>query len=314
MTQFPVPPALADDLQHVEQIILERTRSRSAVINAAGARLLGPQGERIRAALVLIAARIGHYSAERVIHAAAAVELIAAATQTHGDLVDEAERRRGEPRKGEWGEGVALMVGDYLFALASVEMALAPDPRVIGYYSQAVMQIAESALVPPPALDAPELARARHRERLVGAVALVAAACKAGGACADAPAEQIEALARFGHALGLALLLADEIRAFAGGGVAPSLRAGAVTLPLILAAHAGDGARLAAALDNGDPAEQTWAAAEVVRHGLAPARAEVAGLVSEAKAALAALPPGDARDTLARAADYAVARAALRGD
>jgi geranylgeranyl pyrophosphate synthase len=309
MTQFPVPPALADDLQHVEQVILERTHSRSAVINVAGTRLLGPQGERTRAALVLMAARTGDYSAERVIHAAAAVELIAAATQTHGDLVDEAERRRGEPRKGEWGEGVALMVGDYLFALASVEMALAPDPRVIGYYSQAVMQITESALVPPPSLDAPEIARARHLERLAGAAALVAAACKAGGACADASPEQLEALARFGHALGLALILAEEVRAFAGGAVAPSMQAGAVTLPLIFTAAAGDGARLAAALDGGDPAEQAWAAAEVARRGLAPARAEVAGLADEAMAALAALPPGDARDALARAADYAVQRA-----
>lgn len=310
MTQFPLPPDLADDLQHVEQIILERTHSRSAVISVAGARLLNPQGERVRAALVLMAARTGQYRVERVIHAAAAVELIFAATQTHGDLVDEAERRRGDPRKGEWGQGVALMVGDYLFALASGEMALAPDPRVIGYYSQAVMQISESALVPPPAIGPLEAARARHLERLAGAAALVAAGCKAGGACADASAEQIEALARFGHALGLALALAAEVRAFAGGAVAPSLRAGAVTLPLIFAAHAGDAARLAAALDSADAAEHAWAAAEVARHGLAPARAEVARLADEAKAALATLPPGEARAALARAADYAVALAA----
>lgn len=310
MTQFPLPPALADDMRHVEQIILQRTHSRIAVISIAGARLMSAQGDRARAALVLLSARTGDYRAERVLHAAAAVELIYAATQTHGDLVDEAERRRGEARRGDWGQGVSLMVGNYLFALASGEMALAPDPRVIDFYSQAVMQISESALAAPPPLAPLDLARAAHLERLAGAASLVAAACRAGGACADAPPEQIEVLARFGHELGLALAVADEVRAFAGGAPPDSLRAGAVSLPLILAAHAGDAERLAAALDGGDPAEHAWAAAEVGRHGLAPARAEVSRLAARARVALAALPAGDDREALARAADYAVGRAA----
>lgn len=312
MTQFPLPPALAAELQHVEQIVLERTHSRAAVISVAGARLLAG-GPRTHAALVLMAAQTGVYQRERVAHAAAAVELIHAATQTHDDLVDEAERRRGAARSGEWGHGVALMVGDYLFALASGEMALSPDPRVIGYFAGAVMRITEETLAPPPPLAPLEEARARHLERLAGtAAALYAAACKAGGACGGAPAEQIEALGRFGHDLGLALRLGDEARDFVApaGGEAPgaSLRAGAVTMPLIFAAASGDGAALAAALDGGDPAAQAWATAEVRRHGLAPTRAEVARLSAQARVALAGVPPGDAREALARVADFAVAR------
>ncbi|NTU83221.1 MAG: polyprenyl synthetase family protein, partial [Chloroflexales bacterium] len=216
MTQFPLPPGLADDLQHVEQILQERTHSRAAVISVAGARLLSSGAARVRAALVLMAAQTGTYQRDQAAHAAAAIELIHAATQTHDDLIDEAERRRGAPRVGEWGHGVALMVGDYLFALAAGEMSLSPDPRVIGFYSQAVTRITEETLAPPVAPRPLEEARARYLERLAGtAAALYSAACKAGGACGAAPTEQIEALGRFGHNLGLALRLGDEAHDFA---------------------------------------------------------------------------------------------------
>lgn len=323
MIQFPLPPGLAADLQHIEQIVQERTHSRSAVISVAGARLLVPGAARTRAALVLMAAQTGAYQLERVVHAAAAIELIHAATQTHDDLVDQAERRRGVPRVGEWNHGVALMVGDYLFALAAGEMALSPDPRVIGFYSHAVTRITEETLSPPVSPRPLEEARARHLERLGGTVAaLYVAACKAGGACGGAPPEQIEALGRFGHDLGLALRLGDEAHDFAAAdNAAPaasaradsappgaSLRAGVVSMPLIYAAAHGDSERLVAALESGDPAEHDWAIAEVRRLGLAPTRAEVARLAAQARVALVGVPPGEARETLARVADYAVAR------
>jgi len=314
MKQLPLPPALGTDLQQVEQIVSERTHSRAAVISVAGSRLLRPQGVRLRAALVLMAARTGAYSVERVVHAAAAVELLHAATQTHEDLVDEAERRRGRPSVGEWSSGISLMVGDYLFALAAGEMALAPDARVIGYYAQAVQRITESTLVPAPPLLPLDLALSSHLERIGGtAAALVAAACQAGGACAGALPAQIETLGQLGYALGLALRLGDELHDFAADdGSAPpatSLRAGAVTTPLIFAAHFGDGTRLATAIDSGDPGEQAWATAEVAAHGIAPTRAELGRLVGQARATLSELPSGAGRNELALVADWVAVRA-----
>jgi geranylgeranyl pyrophosphate synthase len=314
MSKFPLPPALAAELQHVEQIVLERTRSRAAVISVAGSRLFSGGSSWHRASLVLMAAQTSSYQRELVAHAASAVELIYAATQTHDELIDEAERRRGATRSGEWGHGVALMVGDYLFALASSEMALTPDPRVIGFYAQAVQRITEETLTPLPPLAPLEAARARHLERIGGtAAALYAAACKAGGACGGAPSEQVEALGRYGHDLGLALHLGDEANDFAAraaDGAAPgaSLRAGTITLPLIFAAAHSDEATLVAALDSGDPTAQADALAAVRRHGLAPCRAEVARLAAQARVALAGVPSGEAREALARVADYAVAR------
>ena len=305
MTQFPLPPDLATDVQYVEQLVLERTRLRAAVIGVAETRLLVPGATRTHAALVLLAAQIGTYQRDRVAHAAVAIEFIYAATQAHAALIDERERRRGVPQVGEWHHGVALMVGDYLFALAAGAMAQSPDPRVISFYSQAVMQITEATLAAPPPFRPREVAQARYLERLAGTVAaLAAAACKAGAACGGVPPEQIEALGAFGHAVGLALHLGDEFLAF----TAPNARwpTDTVTLPMLCALTDDD--RLVAALDSADPAEQAWAVATVRHHGLAPTHAEVIRLAAQAQAALAGVSAGTAREALAHVAAYAVAR------
>jgi geranylgeranyl pyrophosphate synthase len=302
ITAFPVPAPVATDLQQVEQLLVERTQSRAAVISVAGSRLLRPEGVRLRAALVLMAARTGVYSLPQVLHAAAAVELIHAATQTHDDLIDHAERRRGRPATGEWSDGVALMVGDYLFALAAGEMALAPDARVIGLYAHAVQRITESALLPMPSLASLDTAMTQHMERLGGAADLVAAACRAGGACVNVLPEQIEALGTFGYGLGLGLRLGDEIRDLVEHTTAEtparSIRAGLVSLPLLFAAQAGDAERLVRALDSGDPTEQRWATGEAVRHGLPPAREQALEQFAAARLALETLPPSVGRAEL----------------
>lgn len=298
-----LPPHMHADLEQVDQIVQERTRTRAAVISIAGAYLPQPGDPKLHATLVLLSADLGVYRSNRLLHAAAAVELIYAATRTHNGMVDEATRRRGGERAEPWNHGVALMVGDYLFALAAGEMALSPDPRVIGYYSQAVLAISEAELMPVMALHPFAEAREQYALRVGGtAAALVAAASRAGAACGGLAEAQIEALGVYGHALGTALRIVDEIGDFdAGNGAAPpagTLRRGMITLPLLYAAATGDGERLAAALGSADSTELRWAADEVRRHGLTPARAELVEQIAQARSALADLPAGAARERL----------------
>lgn len=302
MLQFPLSPTLANDLQEIDRIVRERTRSRAAVISVAGAQVLQADADRLRAALVLLSADLaGGYESARLLHAAAAVELIHAATQTHDDLVDAAERRRGVGRNEEWNSGVALMVGDYLFALASVEMAMSPDARVISTYSQAVMQICEAQLAPAPDLRTPGQAREQYLAQIRGLrAALPAAACRAGALCGGATPDQVEALGRFGEQLGLLQTVASELREFADpdGPIAPSLKHGLLSLPLIHTAGSSDADRLLAALDNSDPAELSWAMREVSTHGISLARADLLLIAEAARLALEDFPATPARSAL----------------
>jgi geranylgeranyl pyrophosphate synthase len=207
------------------------------------------------------------------------------------------------------------MVGDYLFALASGEMALSPDARVISFYSQAVMQLCESELAPVSALRPLDRAREQYVAYIGGTdAALYAAACRAGAACGALTTDRIEAVGQYGYELGLALRIGDELRDFDRGSAngaslaGASLRHGAITLPLIFAAESGDGGRLEQALA-GAGADLSWAVEEVRRHGAGPARTELAAHVEAARAALTIFPHGPARAALEHIASYAASRA-----
>src|SRR5512141_655201 len=206
MSQLPVPSSLIADLEQVDQIILERVQPRLAVIKIAGDHILTSGGKRIRAALTLLSAQLGQYELARVLHSAAAVELIHAASLVHDDLVDQAERRRGAVTvHTRWDGDVALMVGDYFFALAAAEMALAPDPRIIAYFSHGVMTICEGEL--SPVMDAAPLETAIEQYLYkIGCktAALFEAACKAGMVCGGGAQDAVDTVGRFGYQLGLA--------------------------------------------------------------------------------------------------------------
>jgi heptaprenyl diphosphate synthase/octaprenyl-diphosphate synthase len=308
MNQLQFPPALLDDLRQVEQVVMERVKSRSAVVTIAGQHLLGSGGKRLRAAMALLTAQLGTYQFDQVLHAAAAVELIHTASLVHDDLVDEAERRRGvETVHARWDHGVALMVGDYFFALAAGEMALSPDPRVITYFSHAVMTICEGELSPVMSTTPLETAVQQYYYKIgCKTAALFEAACKAGMATGGGSDAQIEQAGQFGYQIGLAFQVIDDVLDFAGNEAAlgkpvgGDLRKGVITLPLIYAVAAGGGDELAAVVDTpDDEARIAWALGEVKRLGaIEQTRQEAERLVAQARAHLAGFPDTPARQLL----------------
>lgn len=316
MTQLILPSVLLDDLQRVDELVMERVQSRSAVMTVAGQHVLRSGGKRLRAALTLLSAQLGTYKLEDIIHAAAAVELIHTASLVHDDLVDEAERRRGVTTvHTQWDHGVALMVGDYFFALSAGEMALSPDPRVITYFAHAVMTICEGELSPVMVATPLETALEQYYYKSgCKTAALFAAACKAGMAGGGGTDEQIERLDHFGYDLGLAFQVVDDILDFAGDEailgkpVGGDLRKGVITLPLIYAVAAGGGVELAAAVDSKDEEHLAWAISEVQRLGVEPARAEAQRLVTRALEHLTIFPDSPALQAMHDIAAFVLQR------
>jgi heptaprenyl diphosphate synthase len=318
MSQLPIPPALLTDLEKVDQIIVERVRPRLSILQVAGRHILMSGGKRVRAALALLAAQLGHYDLERVLHSAAAVELIHAASLVHDDLVDEAERRRGAVTvHARWDGDVALMVGDYLFALAAAEMAMAPDPRIIEFFSRGVMTICEGEL--SPVTHVAPLATALDQYMFkIGAktAALFEAACKAGVVCGGGSPAQVDALGRFGYDLGIAFQIVDDVLDFTGDTdelgkpAGNDLREGTITLPLIYAVDAG-GIALAEVLDAvpRDENRIRWALGEVRRLGGADrALADAQRFAENALRHLDEFPDSEPKHALGEIARFVVSR------
>lgn len=312
---------LTQDLQAVEQLLLERARSRAKLICAASTHTIRSGGKRLRAALALLAARLGDYALERVIHAAAAVELIQAASLVHDDLVDQAVRRRGRVTvHARWDNDVALMVGDYFFALAADEMARSPDPRIITFYAQAVRTVVEGELSPVTLLEPTKQALEQYYYK-TGAktAALFEAACKAGMAAGGGNDAQIAALGRYGFDLGMAFQIVDDILDFTGDEATlgkpagNDLRQGTITLPLILAMERSPSPHLRAIIEHGAPSDsQVQAAITEVNAagGVAAASAEAQRFIGAAVAHLKPFPSSPTLSALVRLANFVVEREA----
>ena len=82
--------------------------------------LIDAGGKRIRPTLVLLASQLGEANLDEVVQAAVVVELTHIGTLYHDDVMDDAPRRRGVDSAHEiWGNNVAILTGDLLFARAS---------------------------------------------------------------------------------------------------------------------------------------------------------------------------------------------------
>ncbi|MGQ9548115.1 MAG: polyprenyl synthetase family protein [Roseiflexus sp.] len=315
MTHAPslrLPDDIARDLAEAEQIITVRMHSRPIVAQTANAVMRDVDKLHLRAALVMLAAHPGRYDTRRVVHAAAAAELIHSATIVHDSLINEAARRRGKPVGDQhWNGDVALMAGDYLLALAAAEMALAPDARIIGMYSRVVMTFCEGKLAPVTALEPLDQALAQHEFVAESrTAALLEAAARVGVVCGSGDDVLSDLLGQFGRALGMALHIAIEVRDYEeGDDTGRDLRAGRITLPLIYAARDIDGAGLATVIGQHpiDARHATEVIALVRRTGVPPARARAQHYAQQAMEMLTALPPGATRDALAALVDQVTA-------
>ena len=125
---------VAGDLDRVEQILLEAATAGTPFLTETASYLTKAGGKRLRPALVALCSRLYSECGPRAASTGAAIELTHLATLYHDDVIDEADTRRGVPSaNGKWGNIVAILVGDYLFARAS---SIAADvggevPRVL---------------------------------------------------------------------------------------------------------------------------------------------------------------------------------------
>lgn len=258
MQQLVADVDLLPELQAIDDEIQRKLQSRSALLKVAGRYLLSGGGKRIRATLALLSARLGaDYSLAGVLHVATAVELIHAASLVHDDLVDHAAQRRGSPTVHlKWNGNVALLVGDYLFALAAAEMALAPDPRIIRIFADGVQRICEAELSPVTDIQPTEVALDQYYDKIGGkTAALFEAAASAGIICGSANDHAVEAVGKFGYEVGLAFQIVDDVLDVVatdeqlGKPAGNDLAEGVYTLPVIRALReSGQAAELAALL------------------------------------------------------------------
>jgi geranylgeranyl pyrophosphate synthase len=210
-------------------------------------------GKRLRPILLVLSAGMGEPERPGLLTAATAVEVLHTATLIHDDVVDKAESRRGKPTTGAtYGREIAVATGDYLFAEAFYGLAQVGDPRLVRAFAEAAMGLAAGELEQFRCSRGPVEVEAYLEHIRMKTAGLFRAACVAGGTLGDLSLRQIDALATYGQALGLAFQMSDDVMdlvgkpGLMGKGVGADLAEGTVTLPVIFALKEGDEATVGA--------------------------------------------------------------------
>ncbi|CAN5518936.1 hypothetical protein BH09ACT4_BH09ACT4_11280 [soil metagenome] len=112
--------AIQQGLDEVEAGLLGQVSFADDMADVASRYLLEAGGKRVRPTLTLLTAQLGEGNNPSVITAAQAIEITHLASLYHDDVMDEAQMRRGVPSaQAVWGNSVAILTGDLLFARAS---------------------------------------------------------------------------------------------------------------------------------------------------------------------------------------------------
>ncbi len=312
------------ELQEVEALLFSSVDSDVPFIRETGQDLFGRGGKRIRPALLLLAAQaIGRNSRELITYAAV-VELIHTATLVHDDILDHARLRRGRPTvNAAYGASRAVLLGDWLFTKA-MQMAIAHGHlEALELLADATLAMTEGELLALARLGDSKLSIEEYFAVIERKTArLFAAACTLPALVAPQRSIWSDALARYGHALGLCFQLTDDLLDFTaredelGKPVLSDLREGKLTLPLVLALPRlgpADRAKIVQVLT--EHSFEVVAAEEILELvDRAGTLAEVAALArsyaSQAQSALDGLPSGPAREVLELAPEYVIHRRA----
>ena len=317
--------AIEAGLEQVEEGLAAQLSFADDIADATSRYLLDAGGKRVRPVLALLTAQLGDGVNDDVIRAAQAVEITHVASLYHDDVMDDAQVRRGVPSaQTVWGNSVAILTGDLLFARASKLIASLGERALTlqaDVFERLCLGQLHETVGPRPGQDP----IAHYLDVLSDKTgSLISCAAVVGVVFSNADEAYKPAVEEFGEKIGVAFQLIDDVIDLSnaieqtGKEAGTDLRAGVPTLPLLYlrrdaetdAASAALLARLEAGVAaDADPAAFASAVAELRDHRVtADTLAEARRWSAEAVAALDVLPKGPVKKSLTRFAEAIVER------
>jgi octaprenyl-diphosphate synthase len=277
---------------------------------------LNCSGKHLRPALVALAANsIGNVSNSHVT-AAVIIEMVHLATLVHDDVMDEAEIRRGQlTLAANWGNEIAVLFGDCLFAQALKLAASFPTPEVCRAVSMATNTVCTGEILQTQHRRNFEVSRKEYfRVIEMKTAELFMLSCDLAAFLGGADAERRAALRKFGTAFGTAYQVYDDCvdlfgtEAEAGKSLGTDLAKGKLTWPLLLAwerANPLDRKHLEGWIQNWRPEYLAQVNELLVRYEtFEPSVEVIVQYLEQARAALKILPENAGREGLSDLTEF----------
>src|SRR3984957_16528155 len=233
----PVEPFLEAVAQRLEKQVREFDPALAPYAEHA----LTGQGKQLRPALVALSANALGKLNDSHITVAVIIEMVHLATLVHDDVMDEAEGRRGRLTLGsKWGNEIAVLFGDCLFAQALKLAASFPTPEICRAVSMATNIVCSGEILQTRQRRNFQYSQAEYFKVLeMKTGELFALSCDLGACLSGATTAQRTSLREFGTALGTAYQIYDDCldlfgsEAAAGKSLGTDLAKGKLTLPVL---------------------------------------------------------------------------------
>ncbi|KOO44093.1 heptaprenyl diphosphate synthase component II [Priestia koreensis] len=236
-------PYLNADIALIEKELARTVQAEDSVIEEASLHLLKAGGKRIRPVFVLLAGKFGDYQIDTVKYVAIALELIHMASLVHDDVIDDADKRRGQDTiKSRWDNRIAMYTGDYIFARALEMITKIEDAEAHQILSHTIVEVGLGEIEQiRDKYDLDQSLRTYLRRIKRKTALLIASSCQLGAIATGAPSSVHKRLFWFGYYVGMSFQITDDILDFTataeqlGKPAGSDLLQGNITLPVLYA-------------------------------------------------------------------------------
>ncbi|NJK63234.1 MAG: solanesyl diphosphate synthase [Synechococcaceae cyanobacterium SM2_3_1] len=315
----PFSPVEAD-LEQLRQNLTKLVGAQHPILATAAEHLFTAGGKRVRPALVLLVARATMPTGgltERHRRLAEITEMIHTASLVHDDVIDRAEVRRGVPTvNADFGNRVAVLAGDFLFAQSSWYLANLDNLEVVKLLSQVIKDFAEGELLQSMSHFDTSLSMEQYiHKSYYKTASLMANSAKAAAVLSEAPTDVCLAMFTYGRSLGISFQIIDDLLDFTGSvealgkPIGSDLAQGNLTAPVLFAME--ENPHLHTLI------ESSWEYPGVLEEavslvqassGLERSREMARDYAHTAAAALEILAPSPSREALLHLTDYMLKR------
>lgn len=312
------------DLVQIEAALRDNLTPWLDLVQNTAAHILFAGGKRLRPLLMLTCAKICGSDTPRDRRFSILFEYLHAATLLHDDLVDDARLRRGKPAAQHvYGNETAVLTGDFLLARALAIAADTQDIEIIRIIADITEQMSQGEIQQLQNRGRLDLTEGEYMDVIRRKTAvLIEGACHSGALVARASLAEADALKHYGHRIGMAFQMADDLLDYTadtaglGKSVGADLREGKMTLPVIVSLKAAspkdrcwmEGILHAKSFT--DAEFQKFSALLNEYGGIERTQAHAATYVSDARACLENFPPSPHKTLLELIATYALIRKA----
>jgi all-trans-nonaprenyl-diphosphate synthase len=308
------------DLRLLADNLKQLVGNRHPILFAAAEHLFGAGGKRIRPAIVLLISRATMLEQDitpRHRRLAEITEMIHTASLVHDDVVDESDVRRGVPTVHSlFGNRIAILAGDFLFAQSSWYLANLDNLEVVKLLSEVIMDLATGEIQQGlNRFDAGISIETYIEKSYYKTASLIANSSKAAGLLSEVSRETVEHLYSYGRHFGIAFQIVDDILDFTsttdtlGKPVGSDLKSGNLTAPVLFALAQKPSLEVLIDREFAQEGDLEQALALIQdSQGIQQARELAAHHAKLAIEHLAVLPPSESHQALINIAEYTLSR------